>query len=232
MTDNNFLLAIESGGATCGVCLARGGEIWGEYSIFAAQRHDKMLAELTRRLLADANISFENIGAVAVSSGPGSFTGLRVGAAFAKGLCLDFGDVPAPKLIAVTSLDAFACAAEEFARATDSASIVAAIHSHRDLAYTRRYSVDLQPISEIELIVAAQLDDIVGARDAICGTAADFTKKGVKLSGLNRPTPRFVARLGARLFSAGIFTDALTFSPTYAQDFIPKTGAKKNIVSY
>ncbi|GAB1430240.1 tRNA (adenosine(37)-N6)-threonylcarbamoyltransferase complex dimerization subunit type 1 TsaB [Ignavibacteria bacterium] len=232
MTDNNFLLAIESGAATCGVCLVRNGEIWGEYSIFAPYKHDKMLAEFTRRLIADADISFENIAAVAVNSGPGSFTGLRVSAAFAKGLCLDFIYAVPPKLIAVPSLDAFACAAEEFARTTDAASVIAAIHSHKDIAYIRRYTADLQPLTEIELVNSYQLDSIVEPHDIVCGTAAFFTEKGMKLSGLNRPTPRFIARLGMRLLSAGIFTEALSFSPLYVQEFTPKTGAKKNIVSY
>lgn len=236
---NSSILAIETSGSTCGVCLLRGGEFWGEYSIFAAHNHDRMLAELTQRLLTDAKIHANELSAVAVSAGPGSFTGLRIGAAFAKSLCFDenLPANPATKLIAVPTLDAYACAAEETAIATGAKEIIALIPSHANLVYIRRYlynvtSVIPIPTSEIQLITIEALSTIAADDIVICGAGAHYAPRGIRLSGLNRSTPRFIARLGTRLFSNEIFTAYDEFTPLYSQDFIPKTATNnRNIIS-
>lgn len=224
MNGKPVLLAIETSGATCGVCLVRGGEFWGEYSIFEKHRHDTMLAELTQRLLNDAGISVRELDAVAVSAGPGSFTGLRVGAAFAKALCLRFDDIPAPKLIAVPTLDAYAFATSEVVNAVSAAAITAIVPSHRDLVYARRYSPALTPLSEILLLKTVGLSELVSHSDVVCGSGAMLSPAGIRLSGLNRPTPRFIGKLGFQLFIAEIFADPTGFTPMYAQEFTPKTG--------
>lgn len=223
MADEPFLLAIETSGATCGICLMHDNELWGEYSVFAPFHHDRLLAELTRRMLTDAGITFTSIKIVAVNAGPGSFTGLRVGAAFAKSLSFDFEGESAPKLIAVPALEAFACAAEEFAQATSSNSTIAVIHSHRNIIYSQSFSSDLQTASAIELTTVEEISSTISEHDIVCGTGAPLLQKGLQLSGLNRLTPRFIARLGKRLHDLGNKTDPLNFTPLYVQDFIPKS---------
>lgn len=235
---NSSILAIETSGATCGVCLLRGGEFWGEYSVFAAHNHDRLLAELTQRLLKDAGIQASELSAVAVSAGPGSFTGLRIGAAFAKSLCFN-ENLPgqsAPKLIAVPTLDAYACAAEETATATGAEEIIALIPSHANLVYIRRYASSIAsmpptPASEIQLVTIEALSAIAADNIVICGAGAHYAPRGIRLSGLNRPTPRFIGRLGARLFTQGLSTAYDEFTPLYSQDFIPKTAANNRTIA-
>jgi tRNA threonylcarbamoyl adenosine modification protein YeaZ len=203
-SNNITLLAIETSGATCGVCLMRENGFWGEYSVFSPHNHDRILGELTTRILFDAGISAGELSAVAVSAGPGSFTGLRIGAAFAKALCFNADDtIPPPKLIAVPTLDAFAAAAGEFAVAAGASEIAAAIPSHANLVYLRRFSPDRTPVSEIELTTTEELGTGIADKSVVCGPGAKFAPQALQLSGLNRPTPRFIARLGMMLYIRG-----------------------------
>lgn len=85
------LLAVDSAGATCGVAVMRSP---GQVSACVREaRHDqaRILVPMVADLLAQQGLSMADIGRVAVTVGPGSFTGLRVGIALARGLALPFG---------------------------------------------------------------------------------------------------------------------------------------------
>ena len=138
--EKNYILSLETSGVTCGVAISNGKNILAEYSIYMSNQHDRLLAELTRRILKDVGISLNDLSAVAVSAGPGSFTGLRIGAALAKGLCYDGN----PKFIAIPTLSAFAYHSHELAELTDSKRIIAAISSHKDLMYYQIFSLNIK----------------------------------------------------------------------------------------
>jgi tRNA threonylcarbamoyladenosine biosynthesis protein TsaB len=104
-----LLLAIDTAGPNCAVALARASG--GETNIIAhaneriGHGHAERLAPMVAAVLARAGAGYADLGRVAVTVGPGSFTGVRVGIAFARGLGLAL-DIPA---VGVGSLDALVC---------------------------------------------------------------------------------------------------------------------------
>jgi tRNA threonylcarbamoyl adenosine modification protein YeaZ len=98
------VLAIESSGALAGVAVAtETGRILGESSLDTRMSPTEMLLKLAQRLLADLGLGVRDLGLIAFSEGPGSFTGLRVGMAAALGIAAgaDLPLVPVPTLLAL-----------------------------------------------------------------------------------------------------------------------------------
>ncbi|MFQ6617506.1 MAG: tRNA (adenosine(37)-N6)-threonylcarbamoyltransferase complex dimerization subunit type 1 TsaB [Fidelibacterota bacterium] len=98
------LLGIETATCTCGVAFVRGERILSEFQIHSERVHSERLAPLLQQIMNNSMISWDEVDGVAVSIGPGSFTGLRIGLGFAKGLCIS-KNLP---LVPVPTLDAMA----------------------------------------------------------------------------------------------------------------------------
>lgn len=97
-----LILGINTVGDACEAALVRDGAVVAELSEPMQQGHDARLAPLVQKLMVDAGTAFAALDRIAVVVGPGSFTGVRVGVAFARGLALSL-DKPA---VGVTSLEA------------------------------------------------------------------------------------------------------------------------------
>lgn len=212
------VLAIETTGTTCGVALGAAGKLLAESSFFAPNMHDALLARCVAFVLDACGLTFDSIDVCAVSSGPGSFTGLRIGMAYAKGLCFD----DRLRFVAVPTLEACASAAQEVAKAAGSTSIMALIASHRDLYYIQRFSLDGDPQEDIELVPADAVRQRIDTSTMICGPGAPLLYPEA-ISGLSRLSPRFVLRAAFRSIADERFDDAHSAVPLYAQDFIPRT---------
>ncbi|MDO5606911.1 MAG: tRNA (adenosine(37)-N6)-threonylcarbamoyltransferase complex dimerization subunit type 1 TsaB [Capnocytophaga sp.] len=97
----NYILCIESSGINCSVAVAKNGKLLGELSENTGNfTHAEKLHVFIEQLLSDLQLSHKELSAVAVSAGPGSYTGLRIGVASAKGICYAL-DIP---LIAIPTL--------------------------------------------------------------------------------------------------------------------------------
>lgn len=101
-----LLLSLDTSSPICSVALHElaDGRLLGLSELRVAQSHSTHLTVLIEQLLANAGHSLPHLAAVALSDGPGSYTGLRIGAAAAKGLCFAL-DIP---LLAVGTLAALA----------------------------------------------------------------------------------------------------------------------------
>jgi tRNA threonylcarbamoyladenosine biosynthesis protein TsaB len=86
-TTKKTILAIETSGVSCGVCIYRNDKDYLMTSLVRDRSHAAKLASLIESALKSFDVSLAEIGSVAVSNGPGSFTGLRVGLSTAKGIC-------------------------------------------------------------------------------------------------------------------------------------------------
>jgi tRNA threonylcarbamoyladenosine biosynthesis protein TsaB len=95
------ILCIETGTDTCSVGLARDGAIISLRESTGVRDHAARVAVFTTEVLAEAGATAADLSAVAVSMGPGSYTGLRIGVSFAKGLCYGL-NIP---LIGIGSLE-------------------------------------------------------------------------------------------------------------------------------
>lgn len=97
-----LILNIESSTEVCSVSLAENGTSIQTLENLTGQNHAKLVSVYIQEILTKQDITFKQLDAVAVSGGPGSYTGLRIGVATAKGICYASG-LP---LIAITSLAA------------------------------------------------------------------------------------------------------------------------------
>ena len=98
------ILAIESSARAASVAVTRDGALVAQYFQSSALTHSRTLLKMAENILADIELGLKDIDAVAVARGPGSFTGVRIGVAAAKGLCWG-GDIP---VIGVSTLEAMA----------------------------------------------------------------------------------------------------------------------------
>ncbi len=102
-----FLLCIDTATDVCSVALGRGAQLLEYRDLHEARVHARYLPRLIQEVLNSQHLSINQLGAVCVAGGPGSYTGLRVGVAMAKGLCHVAG-IP---LLEVSTLLALADAA-------------------------------------------------------------------------------------------------------------------------
>lgn len=96
-----MILSIETSTEVCSIALHRDGELVAESTSYEAYSHAERLAPMIDELLREQEIKKAKITAVAVSAGPGSYTGLRIGTSTAKGLCYAL-DLP---LITINTLE-------------------------------------------------------------------------------------------------------------------------------
>ena len=99
-----LILSLETSTTVCSAALHHDGNLLGSKELLTPQSASSQLAPIIDQLLKDSKISSKEINAVAVASGPGSYTGLRIGVATAKGLCFAL-QIP---LIAINTLELMA----------------------------------------------------------------------------------------------------------------------------
>lgn len=100
-----LVLGINTVADVCEAALVRDGLVVSEVSEAMQQGHDARLAPVVERVMRDAGVALAGVQRVAVIVGPGSFTGVRVGVAFARGLGLSL-DIPAVGVSTLEALDA------------------------------------------------------------------------------------------------------------------------------
>ena len=99
-----LILQIETATTTCSVALAGNGEVLAFKEVNERNIHAEVITLFIEEVVLSAGIKYDQIDAIAVSSGPGSYTGLRIGVSTAKGLCFAL-DKP---LIAIETLEGMA----------------------------------------------------------------------------------------------------------------------------
>ena len=99
-----MILAIETATTTCSIALTDGQKVLAEQSYYLDKSHSALLPGVVEQLLQNCGVEKSALEAVAISDGPGSYTGLRIGTSAAKGLCFAL-DIP---LIAIPTLKALA----------------------------------------------------------------------------------------------------------------------------
>lgn len=99
-----IILSIESSTSAASAALINDKGVLGEYTLNFKKQHSVLLMTLIDSLLKNNEVSINDLDGVVVSKGPGSFTGLRIGMATAKGLCMGANK----QLLAISSLDGLA----------------------------------------------------------------------------------------------------------------------------
>ncbi len=138
------LLSLETSSPVCSVALhdAADGHLIGQSELRLDKSHSTHLTILIQQLLENTGRALADLAAVAVSDGPGSYTGLRIGAAAAKGLCFAL-DIP---LVAVSTLGALAAQVASLTAGAEEALFCPMLDARRMEVYTALYTHDGQEV--------------------------------------------------------------------------------------
>ena len=230
-----LILCIETGTDICSVGIVNNGELISLRESDSGRDHAKKVAVFVDEILAENNIDPQQIDAVAVGEGPGSYTGLRIGVSFAKGLCYGLGK----PLIAVSSLAALAAVAIEDYKAGiidienwDSARLCPMIDARRMEVYTQVFDSKANPLSSVtaEVVDENTLAEHRAATDhfVVFGSGAAKCAEilGAELIDVT-PSVRGMATIAEQKFADGDFADVAYFEPYYLKDFVVTTSKKK-----
>lgn len=231
-----LILCIETGTDICSVGIAKDGELISLRESDEGRDHAKKVGVFVDELFKQTGIAPDDIDAVAVGKGPGSYTGLRIGVSFAKGLCYGVGC----PLIAVNSLEALAEVAREDYEAGiidvedwSSALLCPMVDARRMEVYAQVFDTAGNARSDVsaEVVTEDSFADYrrAGGEFVIFGSGAakctELLTDAVLVDVV--PSVRGMAVLAERAFAAGDFVDTAYFEPFYLKDFVVTTSKKK-----
>ncbi|BAE53260.1 Inactive homolog of metal-dependent protease, putative molecular chaperone [Paramagnetospirillum magneticum AMB-1] len=203
---------MDSSTSACSAALWADGTVLARRLSPMARGQSEALLPMVAEVMAEAGLSFADLGLLAVTVGPGAFTGLRIGLAAARGLALATG-LP---LVGVTTTEAVAAGVPETER--QGRAVLVAIESRRDEKWLQLFDSALVPLSEIRALCpeqAAQLaTDAVVAGDA-APVILSFLPGAVAASSSGFADAALVAALAAGRWNRG---DSLPPEPLYLRD--------------
>lgn len=217
------ILAVETSSTVCSVAISTNGELASLAESHIPNAHDTMLVSLVQHVLFQAKLDVAQLETVAFSAGPGSFTGLRIGASFVKGLC----NTHSPRLMVIPTIDAIVAASIEVALRARCSGILGVIPSHRDLFYTQEFSFvqgEVQPCHELALLPKQNVQRMVREDTLVVGPGALLIDQNA-VSGLARLSSRFVVKAALQKIQSGTvnWTAPQAFEPLYHQEFEKRT---------
>lgn len=216
------ILGIESASMTASVAVVSDGILTAEYTVNYKKTHSQTLMPMLDEIFQTTELDRKSLDAVAVSSGPGSFTGLRIGAASAKGICmaLNIPLVPVPTLDALAynfwGTDALICPVMDARRG----QVYGGLYR---CAETLHIVEDASAISAEELVknLNKRREHVIFAGDGEQVVLSVLKKEAQDFSfsfappSMGRHRAGSVASLGAVLFSEGKMISAEAFVPNY-----------------
>lgn len=210
-----LILSIDTSAINCSVVISENNNLLLSYSINLKKLHDKLLADFVKRALSDLSLPFSKISAVAISSGPGSFTGLRIGASFVKALTID----NSPKLIPLPTLQLFSIQAESIAKAYGLSKITSIISANSGMIYSQLFDNNSNCIHEPMFMHSSEVEF---SKDSLycCDTNRIFSHD--RIININNIYPETLAEGAYRKFQTSSFIDATLYEPEYIQDFVFK----------
>ena len=221
---SGMILVIETSGAVCGAALHDGKNMVAFRETVQSRVHDTLLLSQIREVMEDRDITVNDLDAVAVSLGPGSFTGIRIGLSVAKALCYSLKK----PIIPVPTLDALASAAAAKAGSFD--RIYTAIAATSGKLFFCSYDTKGNRLEEYRQKSTSEFFPVNGEKILVIGDAESYFKGDCFASGgeeYHVPHVRFVAEHAAVLYSAKkIEYDARSVIPLYVTEITHRTAAK------
>ncbi|MDO6517491.1 tRNA (adenosine(37)-N6)-threonylcarbamoyltransferase complex dimerization subunit type 1 TsaB [Zobellia uliginosa] len=217
----SIILNLETATTNCSVSVAKDGRI------LAIKEHDtpnyshsEQLHVFVQDVLKEVNIDVSELDAIAVSKGPGSYTGLRIGVSAAKGLCFAL-EVP---LISIATLTSMAAQVTS----NDIDYIIPVLDARRMEVYSAVFDKDKNQVrpTEAEIIDENSFSDflqkgkvvLVGSGAEKCKTLLSHPKLTFDTTIV--PSANEMAQLSYKKFKASDFEDVAYFEPYYLKDFI------------
>ncbi|MBP5505030.1 MAG: tRNA (adenosine(37)-N6)-threonylcarbamoyltransferase complex dimerization subunit type 1 TsaB [Bacteroidales bacterium] len=229
-TDKDILiLAIETSTDICSVALSRNGKTLDSETVSEPRMQTSRLAPMIEELLKRNGLTVKDCAAVAVSSGPGSYTGLRVGVSMAKGLCFGAG-IP---LIGVGTLDLLA--AQGKAGCGEKPDfIVPMIDARRMEVYQAVFDGNGIRTGEIspKILDSSSYSELpAGSRVLFCGNGCEKFRDTCGISNAifapYSPLAEYMSQLAYLKFTSSELEDTAYMEPFYLKEFTIGTYKKK-----
>lgn len=216
------LIGIDSSGLVASVAIMEDNKLVAEYTINNKKTHSQTLLPMLEEIVKTADLDMKEIDAIAIAAGPGSFTGLRIGSATAKGLGLALKK----PIVPVSTVDALA-----YNLYGTDCLVCPIMDARRNQVYTGIYEFAENEFHVIKEACAVPIEEITEALNET-GRKVIFLGDGVpvfeeQLKALMKVSYSFapahlalqkagcVAGLGMKKFKAGTFEDAAAHSPEY-----------------
>ncbi len=222
-----IILNLETATTNCSVSISNGKEIVCLMENNALNySHSEQLHVFIKEALEEASLSFSDLNAIAVSKGPGSFTGLRIGVSAAKGLCFSL-DIP---LISIPTLESMA----HQVQFNDGEVIIPVLDARRMEVYSAVFDSNGKEIRETraEIIDENAFEEfthldkvhIVGSGAAKCIDILGHSN--IQFDTDIVPSAKEMAKLAFTKYQAQDFEDVAYFEPFYLKDFVLQTKKK------
>ncbi len=231
-----MILCLETSTAVCSVALVDNSNVIALRESLDGQNHAEKITIFIDEVMKEANISYNELEAIAVSKGPGSYTGLRIGVSTAKGLCYAM-EKP---LIAIDTLAAmtegfldnnFDNDTNIMSSSLSSSSIFCPmIDARRMEVYSAFFTEDMKKISDTEALIIDEnsFSDLkLNHHLYLFGDGADKlislfeNEENITVIEKFHCSAAYMARLAEEAFKNNDFVDTAYFEPFYLKDFVP-----------
>jgi tRNA threonylcarbamoyladenosine biosynthesis protein TsaB len=226
-SDSKVLLAIDTSCRNVGIALYNGVQVLNEFTWRSRDHHTVELAPAIDDALRKANLTASNLGAIGVALGPGSFTGLRIGLALAKGIAIAQG-IP---IAGVPTLDSIA-----YAQPITPGLLAAVLQAGRSRLGVNWYQVERNrwhPTNRLEILTLDELLARIQEPTVVCGELTNDERRRLKRESeyvrLTSPAhslrrPAFLAEIAWKRWQGGTTDDPATLSPIYLHHDEPIPG--------
>lgn len=167
------LLAIDTSESACSIALLDGGTVVDSKSEMIGRGHAERLLPLIEERLVATGLTYSDLTRIAVTTGPGTFTGLRIGLAVARGLALQ-GSLPC---VGLTGLQVLAASANEQA---GTAPVYAVIAGRAGQAFVQKFTSD-RFLDSVDAVANLDMGNIVKMIDGDPGTVVNTSREITEL---------------------------------------------------
>ena len=224
-----IILNLETSSTNCSVCLAKDGVILAMKELNSENySHAEKLHVFIEEVIKEATLKMQDLEAIAVSKGPGSYTGLRIGVSAAKGLSYALS-IP---LVSISTLKSMA---SQLKGVNDDDTIIPVLDARRMEVYSAIFDSQLNQVRETK----AEIIDEQSFEAYIGSTSVHFLGSGAKkIKGIFNsknltfhldvvPSAKEMALISFDKFKNKDFEDVAYFEPYYLKDFVLQTKKDK-----
>jgi tRNA threonylcarbamoyladenosine biosynthesis protein TsaB len=220
-----YILNLETATKNCSVSISQNGQtIFCKEMAETGYSHAERLHVFIEECIKESTIHFKDLSAIAVSQGPGSYTGLRIGVSAAKGLCFAL-DLP---LIAVDTLQVLA-----LKLSISDGVIIPMIDARRMEVYSAIFNSKFEKIREVQAeILTANSFEEISDKIHFIGDCAEKAKTVLNNSNfifhedVFYPSANEMSGLSYKKFQENNFEDVAYFEPYYLKDFMATVSKK------
>lgn len=233
---NHLFLAVETSSTNCSVGLIKNDELIDSIELNDGYSHGEKLAVFVESLLSKNNVNIDDLSAVAVGEGPGSYTGLRIGVSFVKGLAF----LSKVKLISINSLHSMVMQVLSLLEDVSSdALFIGAIDARRDEVYVGIYNSKGSLVKEIQPMIISEdsFSEYADNRNVfVLGSGAKKIKRIISFSHQFKfhfdvfPSAFGMQKIILDKYLVQQFEDVAYFEPFYLKDFVAGTPKKRNLL--